>query len=590
LERRLAAILAADVAGYSSMMEVDEAGTLARMNALLAAPIGSTIDHRHGRIVKTAGDGILAEFPSIVEAVQCAIEIQRALHRIGTDEPTDRPFRLRIGINVGEIIVEAGDIHGNGVNIAARLESLAAPGSICVSQIVYDQINGKIPITLRDMGLQTIKNIATPVRVFTIEGEGPAKTSIGASRFSGDDRPSIAVLPFVNMSGLAEQTHFCDGITEDIITELSRFRTLTVISRNSSFQFRDVQQDIRRIGRELSVRYVLEGSVRLASNRVRITGQLIDTTTGAHVWANRYDRELIDIFATQDAISQEIVSAITQRLEDERLEQARTKPPENIGAYEWWLRGKRAFQKYDHEGMIEAQAAFEKAIEADPTYARAIASLAFTHNMGTSFSGWGLPLDEPHELALSLARKAAQLDPTDHMAEMVLGWCQMFRRQFGDAKLHFDRAHALNPNDVDALIIRGWYLAYTAQHEAAEAIMERARQLDPLLPDNFIGSLAAFRVLSGRYEEAVAIARDLSNDLWPEFPGWLAVAHAHLGQLDDANLRGSDFIRNVRKRWRGEPTADDKEIVKWFFLDNPIQNQADIDRFKDGFRIAGLNV
>jgi len=590
LERRLAAILAADVAGYSRMMEADEAGTLTRMKELLAAPIGSSIAERHGRIVKTAGDGILAEFSSVIDAVQCAIEIQKSLHGMFGDEPADRQFRLRIGINLGEIIVEAADIHGNGVNIAARLESLAAPGGICVSQIVRDQIDGKLSISMRDLGPQTMKNISAPVRVFAIDGDGQAHAAVALSRVPVDDRPSIAVLPFVNMSGLAEQAHFCDGITEDIITELSRFRTLTVISRNSSFQFRDAQQDIRRIGRELSVRYVVEGSVRLAGNRVRITGQLIDAATGAHVWANRYDRELIDVFATQDAISQEIVSAIARRLEDERLEQARTKPPANIGAYEWWLKGKRAFQRYDLEGMIEAQAAFEKAIDADPTYARAIAYLAVTHNMGTSFSGWGISLDEPHELALRLARKAAQLDPTDHMAEIVLGWCQMFRRQFGDAKLHFDRAHALNPNDVDALIIRGWYLAYTAQHEAAEAIMERVRQLAPMLPDNFIGSLTGFRVLSGRYEEAIAAARDLSHDPWPEFPGWLAVAHAHLGHVEEARALGAEFIRNVRQRWRGVPEAGDKEFVRWFFLDNPIQNRADIDRFTDGFRIAGLNV
>ena len=510
MERRLAAILAADVVGYSRMMEADESGTLARVKTVLEGLAAPNVDRRHGRILKTMGDGFLAEFPSVIEAVNCAIDIQRALNQAALKEPSDRQLRMRIGINLGEIIVDAGDIHGNGVNIAARLESLTNPGGICVSQIVRDQIEGKLPIALHDQGLQQMKNIAAPVRVFRIDAEGLGARAIDATRPLIDPRPSVAVLPFVNMSGLAEQAHFCDGITEDIITELSRFRTLSVISRNSSFQFR-AQQDIRRIGRELSVRYVLEGSVRMAGNRVRITGQLIDSTTGAHVWANRYDRELIDIFALQDEISQGIVSAITQRLEDERLEQARTKQPENIDAYEWWLRGKRAFQKYELEGMIEARAAFEKAIECDPTYARAIAHLAFTHNMATSFSGWGLPLDEPHELALGLAGKAAQLDRTDHMAELVLGWCQMFRRQFGDAKLHFDRAYALNPNDVDALNIRGWYLSYTAQYEAAEAIMERVRRLNPTLPENFAGSLAGFRVMSGRYVEAIAAARSLSE-------------------------------------------------------------------------------
>jgi TolB-like protein/class 3 adenylate cyclase len=582
--------MAADVAGYSRMMEVDEAGTLARMQALLAAPIGSTVAAHRGRIVKTAGDGVLVEFPSIIEAVQCAVEIQQSLRKLAEGEPPALQFRLRIGINFGDVIVEAADIHGSGVNIAARLEALAEPGGICVTQAVRDQIVGKLPIVFRDVGFQALKNIASPLHVFIIEGDASAQVAIGAAPSSSGDKPSVAILPFVNMSGAAEQTPFCDGITEDIITELSRFRTLSVISRNSSFQFRDNQQDIRRIGRELAARYVLEGSVRIAGARVRITGQLIDASTGVHVWANRYDREMSDIFATQDAISQEIVSAITLRLEDERLEQTRTKPPENISAYEWWLKGKRAFYSYEHDGMMEAQKAFEKAIEADPGYARAIAYLAFTHNMATSYFGWGVSLDEPHELAVTLARKAAQLDPTDHMAEQVLGWCEMFRRQFGGAKRHFDRSQALNPNDVDALLIHAWYQGYTGQHAAAEATLKKVRQLDPMLPSNFLGTLVAMRVLSGRYEEAIAEAVELSRDPWPEFPGWLAIANAHLDRIAEAKALGEAFRRNVRERWRGDPKAGDKDFVKWFFLDNPIQDQADIDRFTEGFRLAGLEV
>jgi TolB-like protein/class 3 adenylate cyclase len=588
VKRRLAAIMAADVVGYSRMMEADEAGTLGRMQALLAKPIKPTIEMYRGRIVKTTGDGILAEFPSVVDAVQSAVEIQQALVKSNIKQTADRQIRLRIGINLGDIIVDAEDIHGSGVNIAARLESLADPGAICVTDVVRDQVAGRLPIRFRDLGLQSVKNIAAPIHVYSIDGD--AATAIRPTQKIQDDKPSIAVLPFVNMSDSAEQTYFCDGITEDIITELSRFRTLIVISRNSSFQFRGVQQDIRRIGRELSARYVLEGSVRVAGNRVRITGQLVDSMTNAHVWANRYDRQIDDVFATQDAISQEIVSVITRRLEDERLEQARSKPPENMGAYDWCLKGKRAFQGYSHESLLEAKTAFEKAIEADPDYARAIAYLGYTHNMATSFSGWGVSLDEPHELALQLAQKAASLDPTDHMAEHVLGWCQMFRRQFGEARRHFDRAYALNPNDADALVIRGWYLGYTAQHAACEEALEHARRLNPLLPDNWTGSLAALRVLGGRYEEAIAAAAELAHDPWPEFPGWLAIAHAHLGHVEKAQSFGAAFVRNVRQRWRGDPGAGHRDYVKWFFLDNPIQYQVDIDRFIQGFKIAGLDL
>jgi adenylate cyclase len=513
------------------------------MQALLVEPIGSNVAQRRGRIVKTVGDGLLVEFPSVIEAVQCAVTIQQSLRQMNADTPADRRFHLRIGINFGDVIVDGADIHGSGVNIAARLEGLAEPGGICLTQAVHDQILGRLPIACSDLGFKSMKNIAAPIRVFAINDESSVSASSSVVLAPSGEQPTIAILPFANMSGSAEQDHFCDGITEDIITELSRFRTLTVISRNSSFQYRGTQQDVRRIGRELAARYVLEGSIRLAGNRVRITGQLIDAISGGHIWANRYDKDLTDIFATQDAISQEIVNAIVVRLEDDRLEQARTKPPGNISAYEWYLTGKRAFYRSDLEGMIAAQSAFERSIQSDSNYARAIAFLAYTHNMSTSYLGWGVSLDQPHELALTLARKAAALDPTDHMAEIVLGWCQMFRRKFGAAKLHFDRAFALNPNDAEALLIRVWFLAYTAQYTAAEAIMERVRQLDPLVPERFSRCLVALRVLSGRYAEAVVVAEELPRDPIQSFQvGWPSPTRIWAGSTRRKG-RARSFVR-----------------------------------------------
>jgi TolB-like protein/class 3 adenylate cyclase len=584
-QRRLAAILAADVVGYSRLMQADEAGTLAALKARRSKILQPLVAKYRGRVVKLMGDGVLVEFASAVDAVECAVQLQHAMQSANAGLPEERRIILRIGVNLGDVIVEGSDIYGDGVNVAARLEALAEPAGVLVSSKVRGEVTAKLKIVFEDLGDQHLKNMAEPVRVYRVVGQESGPWTVDPVL---PVKPAIAVLPFANMSSDHSQDYFTDGMTEDIITDLSRFNSLYVIARHSSFAYRGKSIDVRQIGRELGVQYLLEGSIRIAGDRARVTAQLIDTTGGSHLWAERYDREVSDIFAIQDEIARTIAGAAVLRLQDNRLEKAASKPPRSITAYEWWLKGKQAFMKLTAEGMSEAQQLFEKAVEVDPNYARGIAGLALVHNMATSFTGWGVSLDEPHELALTLAQKAAQLDPTDHVAEMILGWCQMFRRQYGEAKLHFDRAHALNPNDVDGLTWRSFYLAYTARCEEAIQTLAQTLRLNPNHTEQYLAMTAQVNVMCRHYDEAVRLGSQVSRDIWPEFPGWMAVAHAHVGNLAEARSLGAAFLHNVRAIWRGSPDADDQELVRWFFLDNPIQHKADIDRIAEGLRIAGV--
>ncbi len=596
MERRLAAILAADVVGYSRLMEQDEVGTLGAWADRRKSILEPQLIKYHGRLVRLMGDGSLAEFASAVDAVQCAVDIQKAMKEANARLSGDRAIVLRVGLNLGDVVVEDGDLYGDGVNIAARLEAMAEPGGICLSAAIHQQVERLLPFAFMDLGDQSLKNIARPVRVYSIADDdgarGTHRTAIPMGRVSlaSSDKPSIAVLPLTNMSGDPKQEYFSDGLTEDIITELSRFNRLLVISRHSSFAYRGRSIDARQIGRELNVQYLLEGSIRLAGLRARVTVQLINAIDGSHLWAEKYDRDVNDIFAIQDEISRAVASRVTSRMQDDRLERIASKPPASITAYEWWLRGKRAFELWTGDGMLEARASFERALQIDPNYARALAGLAFVHNMATSYTGWGISLDESHETALTLARRAAQLDPTDNLAEIVLGWCSMFRRQYDQAALHFDRALALNPNVFDGFRYRVSFFAYTSQCDRAMEQLAQIKRLDPSNAAAIIGTSVVAFVLCRRYEEAIRIGRQTPTDVWPEYPGWLAVAHAHLGRLSEARSLGAAFRHNVRAIWRGDSNVDDKELVRWFFLDNPIQHQADIDHFRAGFRIAGLEV
>ena len=388
MERRLAAVLIADVVGYSRLLEEDEAGTLAALAQQRASILEPIVSAHAGRIVKLMGDGVLIEFGSAVNAVAGALELQRRMAEANEPLPKTRQIILRIGINLGDVIGEGEDIYGEGVNIAARLEALAEPGGTCISAKVHEEVHGKLNCTFEDMGEQTIKNIARPVRAYRLR---PDKVIDGASpgrpALSLPDKPSIAVLPFQNMSGDPEQEYFADGMVEDIITALSRLRWLFVIARNSSFTYKGRAVDVKQVGRELGVRYVLEGSVRKAGKRVRITGQLIDASTGAHLWADRFDGELADIFDLQDQVTASVVGAIAPKLEQAEIERAKRKPTESLDAYDYFLRGMAAFHQLTRPSNDEALALFSRAIELDPDFASAYGMAARCYLQRKGF-GW----------------------------------------------------------------------------------------------------------------------------------------------------------------------------------------------------------
>ncbi len=391
VERKLAAVLAADVAGYSRLMGADEEGTLARLKAHRAEVIDPKIAEHRGRVVKTTGDGILIEFSSVVDAVRCATEVQRAMAERNAEIPDVKRIEFRVGINLGDIIIDGSDIHGDGVNIAARLEGIANPGTTYISDSSYQQVRDKLAIDFEDMGEHQLKNIARPVRVYRVQlGGTPANES---PTLALPDKPSIAVLPFQNMSGDPEQEYFADGIVEEIITALSRMRWLFVIARNSSFVYKAKAIDVKQVGRELGVRYVLEGSVRKAANRVRITGQLVDTTKGAHLWADRFDGGLDDIFDLQDQVTASVVGAIAPTLEKAEIERAKRKPTESLDAYDYYLRGMANVHLWTKEANSEALRLFYKAIELDPDFASAYGMAAWCYAW-RKWNGWMLTVSK----------------------------------------------------------------------------------------------------------------------------------------------------------------------------------------------------
>jgi TolB-like protein len=453
VERRLAAILAADVVGYSRLMERDEAGTLAALKERRASILQPLVAAYHGRIVKVMGDGVLVEFASAVNAVSCAIELQKKMAVANDGVADDRHIVLRVGINLGDVVVEGSDLYGDGVNIAARLEALADPGSVVVSRTVFDHVRGKMKLGFDDLGEQQLKNIAEPVRIYRLRPEGEA--AIARPVMPLPDKPSIAVLPFQNMSADPDQEYFADGMVEEIITALSRMRWLFVIARNSSFAYKGRSVDAKQVGRELGVRYLLEGSVRKAGNRVRITGQLIDAGTGAHLWAERFDGGLEDIFDLQDQVTASVVGAIEPKLEQAEIERARRKPTESLDAYDFFLRGMAAFHQWTSGANNEALAWFSKAIELDANFAAAYAMAARCYAQRKS-SGW--VTDRAHEIAetAKLARRAGELGRDDAGALCSAGIALAF--VVGDldgGAAYIDRALVLNPNLAWAWLFSG---------------------------------------------------------------------------------------------------------------------------------------
>jgi adenylate cyclase len=540
VERRLAAILAADVAGYSRLMGVDEEGTLAALKTCRRELVDPKIAEHRGRIVKTTGDGVLVEFASAVDAVRCAIEIQCALAERNADIPEDRRIEFRIGINVGDIIIDEGDIYGDGVNIAARVEPLASPGAICISDNAYQQIKGKLAVDVSDMGEQQLKNIAQPIRTYGIRLDAAASRPALAL----SDKPSIAVLPFTNMSGDPEQEYFADGMVEDIITGLSRIKWLAVISRNSSFTYKGRAVDVKQVGRDLGIRYVLEGSVRKSANRVRITAQLIDATTDAHLWAGKYDRSLEDIFSIQDEITMCVIGAIEPSLRKAEIDRVKRQRPNNLDAYDLVLRALPLLPAEMPNNAAIAIPMLEDALKLEPNYAAAHAFL------GWCFFVRYARLEQREEdriAAIKHARAAIGHGNDDAMALAVAAFViALGEHDTATALKIFDRALEYSNSNVFALSGSAITLAWMGKSELAVERAQRALQLSPLDPLNWRSNhaLAIAYFHTRRYGDAADGARSAvdSNPSFSVARAVLTAALMRLGRVVEAKAMAQTVV------------------------------------------------
>jgi adenylate cyclase len=583
VERRLAAILAADVVGYSRLMGADEAGTLAALKRHREIIFDPAVAAHNGRIVKLIGDGAIVEFGSVVDAVNCALTVQRsggALPDATARQPT---IVLRIGINLGDVIIENDDIYGDGVNVAARLEPLAEPGGICVSSIVNESVGNRIDARFLDGGDVSVKNIDRPIRVWKWH---PGKTDVAANRSNAThptlnvETPSIAVLPFTNMSGDPEQEYFSDGITEDVITDLSKIAGLLVISRNSSFTYKGRAVDVRTVGRDLGVHSVLEGSIRRAGNRVRITAQLIDVTNGAHLWADRYDRDLTDIFAVQDDVTRRIVHALKVTLSPAEKARLADSGTPNIDAYDCYLRGREllAVHPTNRERFEQSTKFFMRALELDPSYSQAYAGLSAAYNLDYQ-NRWSDDPDNSLRRAKHNAEQAIEKDPNEPFARLVTSWAAIFEKDLDRAKSEADIALSLNPNFSGAYVILGHIQTLSGRPLDAIPALERATRLDPAFRSRHLHFLGMAYLLAGKYETAAALLRerillmpgtDFSRVL-------LASALGHLGEVDEA-----------RRIWRELKEINPKYSFDEHFARQPFKREEDVQRIAEGLTKAGI--
>ena len=584
VSRRLVAVFAADVEGYSRLMSADEVGTLKALTerrAILDRIIG---EHR-GRIANTAGDSVLAEFGSAVDAVECAAEAQAALAEANSSQASDRRICFRIGIHIGDVMVRAGDLFGDGVNIAARLQSIAKPGGVCISGATYDQVRKVLPVTFADLGALHIKNIQEPIRTYqaVIETRGPAPLGNMEDLPPLPDKPSIAVLSFKNMSGDPEQEYFTDGMAEDITTALSRFKSLFVVARNSSFSYKGKAIDANRVGRELGVRYVLEGSVRKAGSRLRIAAQLIDAASGAHIWADRFDGALEDVFEFQDQVTEKVVGAIAPRVERAEIVRARRRPPSNTDAYDCYLRGLTCLSPMTADGLEQALGLFTKASALDPDYASAYGMAMYCHA-----HRFDLLLAEADDIAHRRSEISrlwpivARVGQDDGVALGEAAWAVAYLlRDLSSARQLIDRALELNPNLASAWANSGWINIWQGHPDLAIEHIDRAERLDPgSLRLTSFAAMAHARFFLGEYEKALGLAEGILRHS-PDAHVCLrigAASAAIAGRIDTAH-------RLAARLQVIDPAFGVSRLREYL---GPYQKSAFVEKYAEGLRLAGL--
>jgi TolB-like protein/Tfp pilus assembly protein PilF len=581
-ERRLAAIVSADVVGFSRLMGVDEVGTLEALRDHRAEVIDDKIAERGGRIVKTMGDGLLLEFPSVVNATECAIEIQTAMAERNHDTDEDRRIIFRIGINLGDIIVDGEDILGDGVNIAARIEAMSEPGGVALSHRTYEDVRDRLDAVFVDTGEHSMKNIARPIRVWQWTPGIPETDGVKTVRTQSlpSERPSIAVLPFDNMSSDPDQEYFADGLAEDIITHLSRFHRLRVTARNSSFTYKGQAVDIKKVGKELGVRYVLEGSVRKSGDRIRVTAQLIDAETGVHVWAERYDRDLEDLFGVQDEITESITGSVAPEFFTAEMGRAKRRDDRSLTTWDAVMRANWFVHQNTKEGAVEARKLLREAIEIDPLYSGAFSSLAGTY-VSDILYGWTQSAATSVADALEATQTAISLDKSDALAHATFGAIKIFAKQSDDAIRALERSIKLNPNLASAHGWLGSAHAFAGQYEPAVESIRHAIYLSPRDPYKafWLASqlIAAFYI--GEYDEAIALCREVLDET-PDFPSayrGLTACYSLLDREAEAEAALAVLLRVAPQLTIAQTRAG-----------LPITSPEVLERYLDGLRRAGL--
>ncbi len=584
MERRLAAILAADVVGYSRLIRADEEGTIAALKALRADLIDPKLAEHNGRIVKLMGDGMLVEFASVVDAVRAAVETQEAVTEHNAGLPENKRIEFRVGVNLGDVVIDGDDIHGDGVNVAARLENHAEPGGICVSGKVYEEVRDRTELPFEDLGEQEFKNIDRPVRVWRWVADGSAAV---VSRQADEplplpDKPSIAVLPFTNMSGDPEQEYFSDGITEDIITNLSRFRDLFVIARNSTFAYKGKAVKIQDVSRDLGVSYVLEGSVQRSSDRVRITAQLIDGHTGGHLWSERYDRQLDDIFEVQDEVVEMIVGTLASgyggRLRKAWQRQARGSGTQSAQAFDFFMRGMDLFDRWTKEDTRTARECFEGAIQLDPNYAKAYAKAAWSH-LEDAIQGWSEDYEGCLAKGLKFANKAIECEDEEPWGHWALAGYYLYTLRHDLAISEIRRATDLNPNDADILTDVGLFLSYAGTTEEALEFAHKGMRLNPHYPEWYLMQLGQIFFDARQYEESVATFESLRSVETIFSCLYRAASHAALRHTDEAQ-------KAIGRVLELDPQAT---LQKWTSAKMaPYKDPKDLEHFRENLRNARL--
>lgn len=570
VERRLAVIMATDIVGYSRMAEADELRTIGTMKRLQNAILAPEIAARGGRIVKLMGDGSLVVFNSAVDAVDCAISLQGALACDQKEQPADDRILVRIGINLADVVIEGDDLLGDGVNVAARLQASASPGGICIADVVHRQLSAKSRSAFLDGGEIALKNISRPAHVWhwtDAPTMGPAASQACA-------RTSIAVPPFENLGGAPDQTFFSDGISEDIIGGLARFRSLSVTSASSSFSFRDKNTDRREIGRRLGATYLVEGSVRRVGERIRITAQLVEAATGAHLWSDHYDRSLTDIFAVQDELTRTIVSTLVGQIESADLRQVLRKPPTSLAAYEFYLRGLAHIRGYEPDDNRQARAMFQAAIERDPHFALAHAYLALAT---IAEQGYGNAPANVLDAAMAMARKAVSLDEAEGGCQRLLALIHVNRREFELAERHYRRAYLLNPNDANTLVQMGGLFARRGKLDEAMEWIEEGFRLNPFPPPWYSAALGNALYILGHYDEAAAALKELPNP-GPFTLARLVACHAQAGN-------GLAAEETKARLLQARPDFSTEDFIRQGLL---LQQDEHRDLFRQGLLKAGL--